>query len=168
MDLRLVRKLLNLMETHGLIEVEIEEEGSKVRLRKEGAEKQAQPAPVMTPIVQAHPTGAPAHPAQQPAENPPSEGGAAAPEVADGMLVIKSPMVGTFYRSSSPESDPFVSVGDEVQEDTTVCIIEAMKVMNEIKSEVNGEVAAVLAENGEAVEFGQPLFKIKPPQAGKS
>lgn len=165
MDLRLVRKLLNLMETHGLIEVEIEEEGSKVRLRKEGAEPKAHPTPVMTPIVQAHPSGSQMHNAQQPADAAPG-GGAAAPEVADGLLVIKSPMVGTFYRASSPESEPFVSVGDEVQEDTTVCIIEAMKVMNEIKSETNGEIAAVLAENGEAVEFGQPLFKVKPSQSG--
>jgi acetyl-CoA carboxylase biotin carboxyl carrier protein len=92
-----------------------------------------------------------------PAANP-----AGAPAKAQDTVEIKSPMVGTFYRAAAPEADPFVTIGQEVTEDTTVCIIEAMKVMNEIKAEVRGEVVAVLVENGEPVEFGQPLILLKP------
>lgn len=97
-----------------------------------------------------------------PAAPPPS-----APVTADTSAVvagpaIQSPMVGTFYRSSSPDADPFVAVGDVVTPETTVCIIEAMKVMNEIKAETKGKIKAIRVENGEAVEFGQPLFEIDP------
>jgi acetyl-CoA carboxylase biotin carboxyl carrier protein len=151
-DLDLVRRLLRLMDRHGLAEVELEEGGRKVRLRKAGpAALQALPVP---PVV------APAAPAAAPAPAAP------APAPAARGIEIRSPMVGTFYRASSPEAAPFIEVGDVVRKDTVVCIIEAMKVMNEIKSEIEGEVLAVLAQNGEAVEFDQPLFLVKPASGG--
>jgi acetyl-CoA carboxylase biotin carboxyl carrier protein len=80
----------------------------------------------------------------------------------EGLIEITSPMVGTFYRSSSPEADPFSSVGDELEEETVVCIVEAMKVMNEIRAECRGSIVELLVENGEPVEFGQPLFLVRP------
>ena len=87
---------------------------------------------------------------------------AAAPAASTGEIEIKSPMIGTFYRSPSPEAAPYVDIGTEVGPDTVVCIIEAMKVMNEIKAEARGVITAVVAENSKPVEFGQPLFKIRP------
>jgi acetyl-CoA carboxylase biotin carboxyl carrier protein len=111
-------------------------------------------AGVAPPVVHVHSTGA-AAPAV--AHTAPTAG----PDAAASGDVIASPMVGTFYRSPSPDSDPFVTPGSRVSEDTVLCIIEAMKVMNEIRSEVEGEILEVLVENGEPVEFGQPLFLIQ-------
>jgi len=104
-------------------------------------------------VAQPHPA------AHAPAGQPPPEE-AAAPE--EELHVVRSPMVGTFYRSPAPDADPYVEVGDEVGPDTVLCIIEAMKVMNELKAEVEGTVVAILVENGEPVEYGQPLFHIAP------
>lgn len=147
LDLRDVKRLVNLMDRHGLAEVELEDLGRRVRLRKGGGgEWVAAPA-------------APAPAAPAPAAPAPA---AAAPAPAPSGLEIRSPMVGTFYRASNPEAAPFVEVGDPVRKDSVVCIVEAMKVMNEIKSEVDGEIAAVLVQNGEAVEFDQPLFLVRP------
>lgn len=143
MDLRKIKSLVELMNENALSEVELEEEGMKVRLRKfgAGAPVVAVPAPLAMP-------SAPA-PAARPAE--------AAPKGP----VISSPMVGTFYRAPSPEAKPFVDAGATVGKDTVVCIIEAMKVMNEIKAEVEGTLEEVLVQNGQAVEFGQPLFRLR-------
>ena len=149
MDVKELRRLLRLMRDFDLTELEIEEEGHRVRLRR-GAEGVVTAAPVAAP--------APA-PAPAPTE-------AAAPAVrdiaAEGLVEITSPMVGTFYRSPSPDEDPFVQVGDAVGAETVVCIIEAMKVMNEIQAEIQGEIREILVNNAEAVEFGQPLFLVRP------
>jgi acetyl-CoA carboxylase biotin carboxyl carrier protein len=152
-DLRDVKRLLHLMDVHGLSELELEDLGRRVRLRKGGAQDAH-----ATHVVPAHVVA----PTPGTAGQAPSAG--AAPAVPEGPrgVEIRSPMVGTFYRAPSPEAAPFIEVGDVIRKDSNVCIIEAMKVMNEIKAEVEGEVLAVLAQNGEAVEFDQPLFLIKP------
>jgi len=148
MDLEKVKQLLAFMEEHDLAEIEIEEEGSKVRLRKNSPTPVGvAPAAVATPGALLTNSGAPA------------AGETAKPK---DTVEITSPMVGTFYRAPAPEAEPFVSVGQEVNEDTVVCIIEAMKVMNEITAKIHGEVVAVLVETGEPVEFGQPLMLVKP------
>ncbi|MEM8783015.1 MAG: acetyl-CoA carboxylase biotin carboxyl carrier protein [Planctomycetota bacterium] len=155
-DLKSLKELFKLMADHGLTEVDLEDpKGGKVKLRRGPAgdvqvvhAAPASPAPV-APAAPAPPAAAP----QTPAESP-------APPAAAGGQTIESPMVGTFYAAASPEADAFVKVGDTVSADTVVCIIEAMKVMNEIKAEAAGTVAEVLLENGQPVEFGQPLFRI--------
>ncbi len=154
-DLRDVKRLLHLMDLHGLGELELEDEGRRVRLRKAGAGDHQGPFPMPAHVI------APLPPASAAPASAAAPAGTPAPGGARG-AEIRSPMVGTFYRASSPEAAPFVEVGDTVGKDTVVCIIEAMKVMNEIKSEVEGEVLAVLAQSGEAVEFDQPLFLVKP------
>lgn len=150
-DIETIRQLLDLMSEHGLAELEIEREDMAVRLRKAGAGPQSPLVPAaLTP--QGGVAGQPAAAA---------EGGEA--EAAEEALPnIISPMVGTFYVASSPETDPFVQVGDHVAEDTVVCVIEAMKVFNEIRAETSGTIEKVLVENAEAVEFGQPLFVVRP------
>ena len=154
MDLDKVVKLIGLMESHGLDEVEVEEEGVHIRLRKGGAPVIA-PAAVL-PAVPAVPVAAPAAPAT-----------ATKPADKKDTVEITSPMVGTFYRAASPDADSFVNPGDHVTPDTVVCIIEAMKVMNEIKAEIEGEVVSVLVENGESVEYGQPLLAVRPTTPAK-
>jgi len=141
----LIEELTGLMDAKKLDEVEIEVEGFKVALRR-GSRSGELPAVVVAPSR----AGAPGR------EQEPE---AIAEEVEDGHTV-RSPMVGTFYRAPAPDADAFVEVGDEVTPDTPLCIIEAMKVMNELKAEVEGTIQAIRAENGEAVEFGQPLFVI--------
>ena len=155
LDLAEVRRLVNLMETKELAEVEIELEGKRVRVVRAG-----HGAPVVTagPIVAAH-AAAPA-----PAATPAAAPAEAAPESRG--TEIPCPMVGTFYRSPSPDAAPFVEVGDRIGKETVVCIIEAMKVMNEIKAEVEGEILEILVQNGEPVEFGQPLFLVRPSGSG--
>ena len=144
-DVEAIRQLLTLMEEHGLAELEIEHEDMAVRLRKAG---QNAPAPVPTVIAAAP---APAVPAPE-----------AAPEEEESLPTIDSPMVGTFYEAPSPDADPFVGVGDHVEESTVVCVVEAMKVFNEIRAEKSGTIEAVLVKNATPVEFGQPLFAIRP------
>lgn len=155
MDLQEVLKLLELMESHGLDEVEIEQEGKRIRLKK--SSPVVAPAPV---IVQApHPAAAPAAVTAAPAP--------AAPAEDKSLAKIVSPMVGTFYRAPSPEAESFVNAGDKINAEQVVCIIEAMKVMNEIKAEMEGEIVEVLVENGESVEYGQPLFTVRRSGAAK-
>ena len=143
---RLIEEMLQLMESRGLVELEIEHEGMRVRLKKAAQAS----GPQMVEYV----TGIP-----QPAASPP---GAKKPEDARRLAGIKSPMVGTFYRSPAPDAPPFVEVGQEIEAGQVVCIIEAMKLMNEIKSDLAGRIVEVLVENGDPVEFGQPLFSIEP------
>ena len=146
MDLQNVMKLLELMEARHLDEIEVEQGDVHIRLRKGGM------PPVVMPIAAAPVAAAPqAAPAASDAE-----------KAAEANLAkITSPMVGTFYRAASPDAEPFVNEGDHVAADQVVCIIEAMKVMNEIKAETEGEVVSVLIENGESVEFGQPMVTIR-------
>ncbi|WP_425603764.1 acetyl-CoA carboxylase biotin carboxyl carrier protein [Coraliomargarita parva] len=139
------------MKRSELTEFELEEEGFKLRLSRKNGD-------VIPQIVHAAPMAATTPPfpvatAEAPAPEKPAE--------EKGISVIKSPMVGTFYRAPSPESAVFADVGTKVSADSVVCIIEAMKVMNEIQSELSGTITEVLVENGEAVEYGQPLFKVK-------
>lgn len=136
------------MKSSEISEFEYEEDGLKLRLSSKGPEApqiiHAAPAP--TAAAAGTPAGAPE---------------AAAPVEEKGISIIKSPMVGTFYRAASPESPAYAEIGTKVGVDSTVCIIEAMKVMNEIQAEMSGTITEVLVENGEGVEYGQPLFKIK-------
>jgi acetyl-CoA carboxylase biotin carboxyl carrier protein len=160
MDLKLIQRLIAMMKRAGVAELDVEDPatGLKVRLVREGAPGAAS-APVVH-VLQAG--GAPMHPGYAVAPGAPA--GAAPAEAAKPVQAgtpFQSPMVGTFYRANGPDAEPFVSVGSRVGPDTTLCIVEAMKVMNEIKAETSGEVVAVLVENGEPVEFGQPLFLIK-------
>ncbi len=151
MDVKELRRLLRLMRDFELTELEIEEEGHRVRLRR-GAEG----------VIAAAPVAAPA-PAPAPAPATTEEAAPAVRDIAaEGLVEITSPMVGTFYRSPSPDEDPFVQVGDAVGPESAVCIIEAMKVMNEIQAEIQGEIREILVNNAEAVEFGQPLFLVRP------
>ncbi|WP_332813715.1 acetyl-CoA carboxylase biotin carboxyl carrier protein [Ramlibacter sp.] len=147
MDLRKLKTLIDLVSESNVSELEITEAEGKVRIVKGGPP--AQPAYVPPPAVTvAAPVAAQASPA------------AAAPETPAGHAV-KSPMVGTFYRASSPGAKPFVDVGSQVKEGDTVCIIEAMKILNEIEADKSGTITQILCENGQAVEYGQPLFVIE-------
>ncbi|NQT52962.1 acetyl-CoA carboxylase biotin carboxyl carrier protein [bacterium] len=148
----LIERLTGLMEAKKLDELEIEVDGLKVALRRA---TRGSDTPAV--VVAAHPHGSPASAAAAP---PDAAGGS--DDAAESGHIVHSPMVGTFYRSQSPDTDVFVEVGDEVVPDTTLCIIEAMKVMNEVHAEMEGTLVAIRAENGEAVEFGQPLFVIAP------
>jgi len=153
MDLRKLKTLIDLVSDSNITELEITEDDGKVRIVKAGAVVMAAPAPA------AMPAGAPMMAA--PAATQPSAPVAApAPAVPAGHLV-KSPMVGTFYASSTPGGKPLVEVGSVVKEGDPVCIIEAMKIMNEIEADKAGTITQVLAQNGQAVEFGQPLYVIE-------
>ena len=152
MDLRKLKTLIDLVAESGISELEVTEGEGKVRIVKAPPQVIAQPMqmPAMPAITASHAPAA--APAAMPAE-------AAAPQLPAGH-VVTSPMVGTFYRAPSPGAAPFVNVGDTVKEGQTVCIIEAMKLLNEIESDKAGVIKEILVENGQAVEYGQPLFVI--------
>ncbi len=154
MDLRKLKTLIDLVSESNIHELEITEAEGKVRIVKGAPPASGAAMPAMTyPSTAA----APAVAATAPASAPASAGPAAADEPpAD--KVIKSPMVGTFYRAASPGAKAFVDVGSTIKEGEPVCILEAMKIMNEIEADVSGKIARILCENGQAVEFGQPLF----------
>lgn len=155
MDLKEIKAVIDLMTRNGLSEFELEKEGFKLRVKRgpngEWVSSSA-PAQVSQPALLLPPTH---HLA-------PAQASAPAPAAPSGGAQIVSPMVGTFYRSPSPDSPAYIDIGQEVQEDTVVCIIEAMKVMNEIKAEMRGIITEVLAPNGKPVEFGKPLFAVRP------
>ena len=150
MDLRKLKTLIELVETSGIAELEIQEGEERVRITRAlapAAQMVMMPAP---PAAATHAVGAPVA----------VTAGAAAPLAApeEPGHVVKSPIVGTFYRAASPGSKSFVEIGDTVKEGDTLCVIEAMKLMNEIEADASGSVKAILVENGQPVEFGQPLF----------
>ena len=147
MDLRKLKKLIDLVQESGIAELEITEGEEKVKIVKGGV--------VVAAAAPAAVAAAEARPAASAAPGPAGEA-----EAAQEGHVVKAPMVGTFYRSPSPDAKPFVEVGQAVKEGDTICIIEAMKLMNEIESDKAGIVKAILVENGQPVEFGQPLFVI--------
>ena len=155
MDLKDIRAIIDLMKKNSVSEFELEKQDFKIRLKRVPNGGGSAAAAYDEPQVAAYgqpPTPIGAQPAAAaPAQLPPS------PE-----LEIKSPMIGTFYRAPSPDAAPYVDVGVEVNPDTVVCIIEAMKVMNEIKAEVKGVIAQVLVQNAKPVEFGQALFRLRP------
>lgn len=150
-DVRKIRRLVELMNDHELNEIDLRQADQRIRIRR-GAE----------PVVAAGGFAAPAPVAAPAPAAPVAPAPAAAPAAAEeaNVAFVKSPMVGTFYSAPNPDSPPFVKVGDAVGPETTVCIIEAMKVFNEIPAEVSGKIVAMLVENGDPVEFGQPLFKV--------
>lgn len=148
MDLRKLKKLIDLVEESGISELELTEGEEKVRISRQPAGHAVQYAPAYMPQMMQH---------------VPHIGAAPAAEVAAPVVeghVVKSPMVGTFYRSSSPEAKPFVEVGSPISAGDTLCIIEAMKLLNEIEADHSGVIKAILVENGQPVEYGEPLFII--------
>jgi acetyl-CoA carboxylase biotin carboxyl carrier protein len=151
MDIRKVKKLIELLEESGIAEIEIKEGEESVRISRASQ----QPPMIQAPASQQPMAAAPAAEAPAPA---PAE--SAEPAVPAGQT-INSPMVGTFYRASSPEASPFVEVGSTVRQGDTLCIIEAMKMFNQIEAEVDGTIKSILVENGQPVEYDQPLFVIE-------
>jgi acetyl-CoA carboxylase biotin carboxyl carrier protein len=150
MDIRKVKKLIELLEESGIAELEIKEGEESVRISRGGAQAAAAPA------------AQPAPPAPAPAPAAPVAGGGDAPAASERSgHAVESPMVGTFYSASSPSSPPFVEVGQQVTAGETVCIIEAMKILNQIEADVSGTVKAILVDNGSPVEFGEPLLIIE-------
>lgn len=156
MDLKDIKAIIDLMKKNSITEFELEEKDSKLRLKRGlgGGSPAVQPDDSMPmlpiPIPSAQPMASAAMSVSAPIA------------ASTGEIDIKSPMIGTFYRSPSPEAGSYADVGKEVTPESVVCIIEAMKVMNEIKSEVRGVITQVLIENGKPVEFGQPLFRVRP------
>jgi acetyl-CoA carboxylase biotin carboxyl carrier protein len=158
-----LRELIALLRDNGLAELELENEGFRVRLRRDsvagpsyvGEVSLHAPAPAPVPAAPA--------PAPPPAAGPTHPGTHASTEASQDqdLHIIPSPIVGTFYRSPSPSADAFVKIGSNVEPETVVCIIEAMKLMNEIQAEASGEVVKIYVENGQPVEYGQPLFGIR-------
>lgn len=146
MDLKDIKAIIDLMKKNSVSEFELEKQDFKIRLKRGvsggGTVLQSEDAPVVASAI--------------------TKGAIAAPASASNEVDIKSPMIGTFYRSPSPEAGSYVEVGTEVNPDTVVCIIEAMKVMNEIKAEVKGVITQAVMENAKPVEFGQPLFRVRP------
>ncbi|MEE8106204.1 MAG: acetyl-CoA carboxylase biotin carboxyl carrier protein [Planctomycetota bacterium] len=156
MDIRELKRIVTLMNENDLVEFELEEDGRKLKLKKGGA---FVPAMVPAPATAAAAPGAPPPAAAEPAT---ADAGAAAPAAPDdGLHVITAPMVGTYYVAPAPDADPYAEVGDKVTPDSVVCILEAMKVMNEIKADCRGEIVTMCVKNGEAVEYGQALFKVR-------
>jgi len=151
-DVRKIRRLVELMKEYDLTEIDLQQGDARIQIRRGG-----EPAPLAPGVrpVYAQPEAPPVEPPKpapaQPAESKPDE---------DHVVYIRSPMVGTFYAAPDPDSPPYARVGDPVGPDSVVCIVEAMKVFNQIPAEVSGRIVGVLVENGEPVEYGQPMFKV--------
>ncbi len=163
-----LRELIALLRENGLAEFELEREGFRVRLRRDTDASSNSAASSSIPVSSATPekvsSRAGTTGAQTSATSAPSHPGAQAESAASGdqgLHIIPSPIVGTFYRSTAPTTEPFVKIGSQVGPDSVVCIIEAMKLMNEIQAETSGEIAKIYVENGQPVEYGQPLFGLK-------
>ncbi len=156
MDLKEIKSIIDLMKKNSLSEFELEEKDFKIKLKRPIGAASVVPTGALLddPELTAY------TPLSRPAPSLPPSG--SAPAATSGDAEIKSPMIGTFYRTPAPDAAPYVDVGSEVGPETVVCIIEAMKVMNEIKAETRGIITALVAENAKPVEFGQPLFKIRP------
>lgn len=155
-----IKELIELVDKTSIQELELENEGAKLSIRKPGKTEFIQ---AQVPVMQAAPMSmAPAQGLSLQGAADSSSESSIIPELDAGLHKILSPMVGTFYRAASPDANAFVNIGDKVGPKTTVCIIEAMKLMNELEAEVKGEIKEILVENGQLVEFGQPLFLVKP------
>jgi len=151
LELKDIKELIALFRKNDLSEFSLEQESFKISLKR-GSD---------APLIFSQPTHTLAHAPQAHLPSPAAGQGAAPAPVADGSHDILSPMVGTFYTAASPDSPTFVSVGQHVTPDTVICIIEAMKVMNEIKAETSGTIVEIIAENGKPVQYGQPLFRLR-------
>ena len=149
MNLKEIKEMISLMNDNGLVELEIEKDGMRIRLRKVGSSTEAFSGPVLIER-----------------EKVPLEATREAKDrvnkTTEKTVEIKAPMVGTFYRAPSPEAPPYVEIGQEIEAGQVICIIEAMKLMNEIKSEIKGKILEILVDNAEPVEFGQPMLLIEP------
>ena len=154
MNIKEIKEMINVMKEHDISEFEMEKDGFKIKLKKGGSVAVSPEAIMMPPQTVQQVVPAPGGMADHKGAEP-----AAAHDPT--IEVVKSPMVGTFYKAPAPDADPFVTIGQTVKTGDTLCIIEAMKLMNEIKVELAGRVVEILVENGQAVEFDQPLFKIK-------
>ena len=157
MDLRKLKTLIDLVSESNISELEITEAEGKVRIVKAGASAVAVPAVMAAPLAAAAPAAAAVTAAPAPAGAAPEPAPAAEP----AGHAVKSPMVGTFYRAASPGAKPFAEVGQQIKEGEAICIIEAMKIMNEIEADKSGTITQILCETGQAVEYGQPLFIIE-------
>ena len=151
MNMKDVKDLIELIQGTDVVEVEVERAGARIKIRRDGSAHPPAPAAGVAPA--AFPL-----PAAPPVPAPPQPAAAAAPPV--GVVLVTAPLVGRFYRSPSPDAGPYVEVGDRVRKGQVLCIIEAMKLMNQIEAEQGGTVRAILAEDGKPVEFGEPLFEI--------
>ncbi|TDL34624.1 acetyl-CoA carboxylase biotin carboxyl carrier protein [Jeotgalibacillus sp. S-D1] len=159
-----IRELIKLIDQSSIDEFTYEHDGEKIKMKKQTQSSQKQPDAGQLTV----PQSAPAEVAEiieqkepQPKAQKEAEKESVQPVSHEGTVEIKSPMVGTFYHASSPELDPYVKVGSKVSEDSTVCIVEAMKLFNEIEAEVSGEIVEILVKDGQLVEYGQPLFLVK-------
>ena len=162
MEIKDLKEILQLLDEKDIAEFELEDGGVKLRIRKAAA-----PSAVPVPVVVATPLPVPAPsggvPSAAPAAGAPVAPPAPAPvEAEEGLIVVKSPIVGTFYRAPAPTAPPFVEVGDRVKVGQVLCIVEAMKLMNEIEAETAGEIVKVHPENGQPVQYGDPLFSLRP------
>jgi len=151
MNMKDVKDLIELIQGTDVVEVEVERAGARIKIRRDGSAHPPAPAAGVAPA--AFPL-----PAAPPVPAPPQPAAAAAPPA--GVVLVTAPLVGRFYRSPSPDAGPYVEVGDRVRKGQVLCIIEAMKLMNQIEAEQGGTVRAILAEDGKPVEFGEPLFEI--------
>ncbi len=153
-DIERIKRLIDLMKDNDLVELEIAHDDDKIHLKRSSGQ---QPFTAIPMIGQPAGAAVPSSPAAGPVETA-QQGG----EADEGLVDITSPIVGTFYARPTPDSEPFVEVGSPVEPSSVVCIVEAMKVMNEIKAEVSGTIEKIMVESGQAVEYGQVLFKVKP------
>jgi acetyl-CoA carboxylase biotin carboxyl carrier protein len=156
-DIRKLKELVRLMTASDLTELDLRDKDEQVTIRR--ATPQVAPQVIHAPAVVQHAAPAPVAPAPAPAA---PAAAPAKPAADEGLVAIESPMVGTFYASPSPDKPPFVAVGAQVGPNSVVCLVEAMKIFNEIKAERSGTIVKMLVQSGQAVEFGQPLFMIKP------
>jgi acetyl-CoA carboxylase biotin carboxyl carrier protein len=165
LDLKELKEILQILEEKEITEFELEEEGMKLRIRKAGpaSSNHAVPPGALAAAIAGLPHAAVLAPlASAPSAPFAAEPPAAVPEAEAGLTVVKSPIVGTFYRTPDPNAPPFVSVGDRVRVGQVLCIIEAMKLMNEIEAEVAGEIVKIHHESGQPVQYGEPLFTLRP------
>jgi acetyl-CoA carboxylase biotin carboxyl carrier protein len=157
-DLQRIEELIEIMKDNELVEIEITHGDDKILLKRSQAQR---PTETSVPKVVPNTSAAPAGPEAAKPAVPEAKPSAAEPQPAEDLVEIKSPIVGTFYATPSPDSEPFVELGSAISPQTVVCVVEAMKVMNEIKAETSGTIAEILVTNGQAVEYGQVLFKVK-------
>jgi acetyl-CoA carboxylase biotin carboxyl carrier protein len=163
-DLKDLKQLVEFLKEHQVAEFDLDRGDLKIRLKFAGAPSPVAPEGAhvlaIAPVIAAHAPAA--QPSAPPAPQPPVDAAPPAPEPDAGLHIVKSPIVGTFYGSPSPGAPPFVGVGDHVEKSQVICIIEAMKLMNEIESDSTGEIVKCFVTNGQPIEFGQPLFAIRP------
>lgn len=160
-DLNYIKKLIKLLESGDVNEIEIDEEGTKIRLVKNRPSENSSPQYISYPPPQMHSQHTSSEASEVYAQKDDEKTETKAP-AKDNLLEVRSPIVGTFYRAPSPNADPYVQVGNPVQKGAVLCIIEAMKLMNEIESEVSGKIVKIMVENAQPVEYNQVLFLVEP------